>query len=209
MSSVADTPQAYLDSEIEFMGRKIKVDKNVLIPRIETEQLVNEVLKLDPKSVVDVGTGSGCIAVILAKNLPDAEIYATDISEEALKVAKQNADELEITFFKTNLLTGVPQVEVIVANLPYVPTQRISTLDSSVKDFEPHLALDGGADGFYVYRELFGQIAEGFRPRFLLAEIDDTQGELAKDEVWHHFPHAKSEIIKDMFGRDRILKVSF
>lgn len=210
MSSAADTPQAYLDSEVEFMGRKFVINPSVLIPRIETEQLVNEVLKLNPKSVVDVGTGSGCIAIILAKNLPDAEIYATDTSEEALKIAKLNAEELDITFVKTNLLENIKtNFEVIVANLPYIPTNRIPTLDASVKDFEPVLALDGGADGFYVYRELFAQIAANFRPRFLLCEIDDTQGELAQDEIWHHFPHAKSEIIKDLFGSDRILKVSF
>lgn len=210
MSSADNTPPEYLESRAEFMGRKFIVNSSVLIPRIETEQLVNEVLNLNPHSVVDVGTGSGCIAVTLAKNLPDADIYATDISDEALKIAKLNAEDLEIFFIKTNLLEGLKiNPEVIVANLPYIPSSRIATLDSSVKDFEPHLALDGGVDGFDLYRQLLQQIKLSFRPKYLLAEIDDTQGEIAVDEVWHQFPHAKSEIIKDIFGRDRILKVTF
>lgn len=211
MSSAADTPQAYLDGVITFLGHPFKVTPDVLIPRFETEQLVQETIKLQPASVVDVGTGSGCIAVSLARSLPQTQIFATDISEKALEIAKQNAHDFPITFLQSFLLDGLTiNPEIIVANLPYIPTERIPALDAGVKDFEPILALDGGSDGFDMYRKLFAQIAaKHLTPKYLLAEIDDTQGSVGLAEVHQTFPEARVEVLVDLFGRDRILKITF
>lgn len=156
-------PIDYILGFKEFYSLKFYVDKNVLIPRPETENLVDKVIKYaNGKHMIiyDVGTGSGCIAVSLAKNLPLANIFASDISLKALNVARKNAKlhnvESKIKFLYGNLLSPINfKVDIIVANLPYIQTKNITALEPKIKDWEPIKALDGGADGMEIYRHLF------------------------------------------------------
>jgi len=221
-------PSQYIKGWVEFYKLKFKVIPDVLIPRPETELLVDEVLKCIKYYVsgikgkyilvLDIGTGAGNITISVAKN---ASNVRTDISNEALEVAKQNAKLHKvlnkITFLQSDLLgtenaqmrsIGTP--DIIVTNLPYIPSARIPYLDSSVKDFEPHIALDGGEDGFELYRKLFTQIRErSWKPKLILGEIDYTHGELAINEAQKYFPQAKIEIKTDLAKKQRILAVEF
>lgn len=219
-------PEQYQKGWTEFYKLKFKVTPDVLIPRPESELLVDEVIALAkqsnhpnvPITILDLGTGSGCIAISIAKNLPEAKIIATDISEKALKVASFNAKSQKVSgrivFVMRDLLEGLnySNIDIIVANLPYIPTERIPYLDSSVKDFEPKIALDGGKDGFEFYRKLFAQISQ--QPRGLLAkvticEIDYTHGELAVNETLKFFPNASVEVKHDLSKKQRILVIKF
>lgn len=209
-------PKPYLQGWVEFYKLKFKVTPDVLIPRPETELLVDEVLKNSPSIVLDIGTGSGNIAISIAKN-SKAKVFATDISSKALEIAKENAKknkvEKKIFFIESDLLSNVHPGGVnviIVANLPYIPTSRIPILDPSVADFEPELALDGGKDGFDLYRKLFAQIRLHLRGvKLIICEIDETQGELALKETRKYFPKAKIEVKKDLAKKPRILVVNF
>ena len=232
-------PDQYTQGFTEFYKLKFLVNESVLIPRPETELLVDNVVNLvnsftrNQKTsllVLDIGTGSGNIAISIAKNTNNVKIIATDISPKALKVAKLNARfhgvENRITFLKSNLLKGLPRSFgprndenlIIVANLPYIPTQRITILDSSVKDFEPHLALDGGPDGFDLYRKLFKQIkeknwlahrslGEGRKLKIFVGEIDHTHSKIALREAKKYFPNYQIEVKKDLAKKDRILLI--
>lgn len=240
-------PSQYIKGWVEFYKLKFKVTPDVLIPRPETELLVDEVLNycnlrpsgrklcLYPETcdlILDLGTGAGNIAISIAKKLSlhpirgliaqegvNVRIIATDVSSSALKIAKQNAKlhgvEDKITFVKSNLLSGLncnlyPETcnLIIVANLPYIPSARIPYLDSSVKDFEPKVALDGGEDGFGLYRKLFKQITQNnWVPKLLIGEIDYTHGELAINEVQKYFPQAKIEVRTDLAHKQRILLI--
>lgn len=232
-------PKAYKQGWVEFYKLKFKVTPDVLIPRPETELLVDEVLtharrglaRLEPQTILDIGTGAGNIAISIAKNIhprggyrlpPQVRIIATDISGKALKVAKQNAklhavaDRIE--FIQSNLLSSdirqgsfaIAQDDnlIIVTNLPYIPSARIPYLDSSVKDYEPHVALDGGKDGFELYRKLFSQINQkGLKPNLIIGEIDYTHGELAALEAQKYFPTSEVEVKFDLAHRQRILRI--
>ncbi|HSX39581.1 MAG TPA: peptide chain release factor N(5)-glutamine methyltransferase [Candidatus Saccharimonadales bacterium] len=212
-----DTPQAYIDGFVYFCGLKFIVTSDTLIPRPETEQLVNSVVDFakDHKdiSIVDVGTGSGCIAILIAKKIPQAKITAIDVSEKALEIAKQNAQNhvVDITFLQNDLLANVKtKFDVIVANLPYIPSERIPNLDNSVKDFEPLHALDGGADGFDLYRKLFSQIiSNNIQPDFLACEINDDQEDIALEESTKYFPNARIVVQNDSANLNRYLYVWF
>ena len=237
-----NTPKQYLQGWVEFYKLKFKVTPDVLIPRPETELLVDEVrefilratseksksskfsLRSNNINVLDLGTGSGNIAISIAKNLPKAKIFATDVSEAALEVAKENAKkhrvDKRIFFIQSDLLSSfhlkggnlnVP--EIIVTNLPYIPSARIPYLDPSVKDFEPVIALDGGSDGFDLYRKLFEQIVDlGLHlkgTKLIVCEIDYTQGELAVSEAQKYFPKTKVEVKTDLAKKQRILLIKF
>src|SRR3989344_2415495 len=151
-------PIQYQNGTVEFFGRTFLTDPRALIPRFETEFLVSKTVawcnQKDPNkawSIIDIGTGSGIIAISLAIELPLAKITAIDSSASALALAGENALRHNVVdrvnFIQENLLTGFSgRADMIVANLPYLPTDRISQLESSVKDFEPHRALDGGSD---------------------------------------------------------------
>jgi release factor glutamine methyltransferase len=213
-----EKPQAYIDGFIEFYGFKFKVTPDVLIPRFETEQLVKEAITFaksykEDVRVIDIGTGSGCIAIILAKLLPEATVLAVDISDKALEVAKENANTIgaNVNFVQNDLLSNFRDTaDIIVANLPYIPTKNIATLDESVKNFEPVLALDGGPDGFDLYRKLFGQIVENnIDPKIILAEIDDDHREIALKEAAEYFPTATIKVKKDVSNFDRVLEIKF
>ncbi len=223
---ISSKPSQYIKGWVEFYKLRFKVTPDVLIPRPETELLVDAVISfartsLTRLTILDLGTGSGNIAISLASHLRgvNVNIIATDISKKALKVAKQNAklhgvlDKIE--FFQSNLLdcralrARNDKDMVIVTNLPYIPSARIPYLDSSVKDFEPLVALDGGVDGFDLYRKLFAQIKEkGWEPKLIVGEIDYTHGQLAVDEAYKYFPKAQVEVKTDLFKKQRILKIT-
>ncbi|MEX0621507.1 MAG: peptide chain release factor N(5)-glutamine methyltransferase [Candidatus Woykebacteria bacterium] len=186
-------PLAYILGYKEFCGLKIYVDKRVMVPRPETEDLVTEVIKQvysipnrnrknhwkhDQLTIVDVGTGSGNIAIALAKAVPFAKIFATEIDNDAYNVAKQNISHhglsKKISLLKGDLLESVTEkADFIVANLPYIPTTRLKKLQPEVSRWEPTIALDGGRDGLKIYRKLFDRAASVLKPNGLLFyEID-------------------------------------
>lgn len=205
-------PYQYIKGWVEFYKLKFKVTPDVLIPRPETELLVDMVLKTinhKPYTIYDIGTGSGNIAIALAKNLPNAKVIATDISPKALQVAKENAKfhKVKIKFIKSDLLDQVKkQVDIIVSNLPYIPSSRIPYLDSSIKDFEPKIALNGGPDGFSLYRKLFKQMQKR-KFKIFVGEIDYSHGDLALHEAQKYFPDAQIEVKKDLSHKQRILVI--
>lgn len=152
---------AYLTGEREFFSLPFYVNRSVLIPRPETEVLVECVLeKLKGKSsgrVIDVGTGSGAVAITLKKHLPELEVLGSDVSEEILDVARKNAarHDAKVRWIRSDLLGNVEgKFEAIVANIPYIPSKDIQSLHVGVRDFEPHRALDGGPDGLHLIRRL-------------------------------------------------------
>lgn len=213
----AGEPVAYLIGGKEFMGLNFKVSPAVLIPRPDTELLVETAVYLlnrcrDPLAV-DVGTGSGAIAVSLATFVPNAQIKAIDISPEALAVAEANTRlrgvEQRVTFHLGSLLEPLPpalhgKIDVITANLPYIPTGDISGLMADVKDYEPHLALDGGPDGLDLYRLLLPQARQFLKTGgFLLMEIGPGQGQAALDmlapDQW------QSKLYYDLAQRERLV----
>lgn len=222
--NIQNKPKQYVQGWVEFYKLKFKVTPDVLIPRPETELLVDEVLKYytqnpRPFTLLDIGTGAGNISISLAKNSSNAKIIATDISSTALKIAKQNAKlhgvEDRIEFIQSDLLSNYtlnpnpypyPYPLVIVTNLPYIPSARIPYLDLSVKDFEPHIALDGGENGFILYKKLFKELIDKkIQFDLLIGEIDYTHGELAAIESQIFFPNSKIEVKLDLFHRQRIL----
>ncbi len=209
---VGGEPAAYIIGYKEFMSLKFNVNPAVLIPRPDTEMMVEKILEL-PKGQVtdlcDVGTGSGAIAVSLAYYLPGARVTATDISEKALATARINAAEngVVIDFWQGDLLAPLvnhPPFDLIAANLPYIPKNEYIILDQEVKEFEPVQALLATGDGLDIYRRLLPQALEKLKPGgYLFIEIANNQGEKAL-EMAKAFIDV--EIIKDMAGRDRILK---
>lgn len=176
-------PLAYIRGKSEFYGREFIVTPNTLQPRPETETMIKMVKKLKPERIIDVGTGSGCIAITAKLEMPEAEVTAVDISEDCLKVAKSNAEKLnaDINIEKSNLIEELPAKKLIKStlccNLPYVPDNfSINTAASH----EPKLALFGGEDGLDCYRQLFEQILslpEQFRPHSVIAEALPNQHE--------------------------------
>lgn len=218
---ISKKPYQYLKGWVEFYKLKFKVTPAVLIPRPETELLVDEVLnsiKGEDICILDVGTGSGNIAISVAKNTSKIQIIGTDISIAALKIAKQNAKlqgvDKRIKFIKSDLLknpiihTTKYKILIMVTNLPYIPSARIPYLDSSVADFEPTIALDGGDDGFDLYRKLFQQISQrSLKPKLIVGEIDYTQGSLAVHEAMGYFPDAEIEVKTDLAQKQRILLI--
>jgi len=203
-------PLPYVLGEWEFFGLTFKVNQHVLIPRPETELLVETAIRYQPSAICDVGTGSGIIAITLTTKLNDAEIFATDISEEALKVAKENAQRYgvadRIKFIHGDLLEGVGKVNMICANLPYIPTQELETLE--VIKHEPRLALDGGDDGLRIVERLLDTAREHLLPRgVILAEIAANEGEATLRLAKTYFPAATSEVKKDLAGLDRLLMI--
>lgn len=207
-------PYQYIKGWVEFYRLKFKVTPDVLIPRPETELLVDEVLKnIKDGLVLDLGTGAGNIAISIAKNTPNIKIIASDISQKALKIAKQNAKLhgvlSRIKFIQSDLLKNINEkIDCIVSNSPYIPGARIPYLDSSVKDFEPLEALDGGVDGFELYRKLFKQIkAKKLKPKLIICEIDYTHAEIATNEAQKYFPNAEIEVKNDLAKKQRILLI--
>jgi release factor glutamine methyltransferase len=183
-------PAQYVTGHQEFWGLDLLVSPAVLIPRPETEHVVETVLELvegrSGLKIVDVGTGSGCIALALAKELTDAEIHATEISPEALEIARANAArnqlETRIHFYETDLLAGLEDMvfDFVVSNPPYVAESEADTVEAQVRKFEPRLAVFSGATGLEVYRRLIPQANQVLSPDgWLVLEI----GFRSRDQV--------------------------
>ena len=213
-------PLPYILGHWEFYGLDILVSPAVLIPRPETELLVEralEWLRSHPgcRNLADIGTGSGCIAIALAANLPDAQVIASDISPQALEIAQQNAAHQRvtehITFVQADLL-NMPEdhcampFDLIAANLPYIPRQTL--LNLPVYHTEPSLALDGGEDGLDLIRRLLEQAPRCLSPQgCLLLEIEAGQGEAARNLAQAVFPQGKVTVLADLAGHDRLVTV--
>lgn len=215
-------PIQYREGSVDFCGIKFAVDSRALIPRFETEFLVKKVVnwcseKQSQQSwqIADIGTGSGNIAISLAVNLPLAKITASDISPAAIGLAQENAEKQNVfarIHFKIGHLLSpiINPPDIIVANLPYIPTSRIPNLDSSVCDFEPHLALNGGKDGFELYRQLLDQIGQlASLPELCVFEIDNDQGEIATQEIRQRFTGLNPQILKDSSQLTRYVVLDF
>lgn len=211
-------PIQYIKGVENFFSRDFIVTKDVLIPRYETEELVEHILyaiddyfgDLDTIDCCDVGTGSGAIAVSLKCEEPRLNMYATDISIEALEVAKQNAtkNNAEVTFVQGDMVQPLIdkniKVDIFVSNPPYIPEQQ--NIESVVKDNEPHVALFGGKDGLYFYRKIFETVAPVLKEKAVLAfEMGYDQKEDMEKEVKHYFPEYPFEILKDINGKNRML----
>ena len=202
-------PLQYIEEYIPFYSIQINVDQRCLIPRPETEFLI-ELIKNksdNPKKILDVGTGTGCIALMLKKLYPESTVDACDISLEALDLAKENSEinNLEINLFQSDLLSDVEEVDydVIVANLPYIPTETLSSLESEVVDYEPLLALDGGVDGLLYINRLIKEIEEkDIRNLTLFLEVDTSHA----TTILNNLSHWKQvELEKDLVERDRYI----
>ncbi len=208
-------PLPHLTGEVEFYGLPLEVTPEVLIPRPETEVLVDLALERRPTSVIDVGTGSGCVAIALATHLSEAEVVAIDISPRALAVARRNAEKHglgeRIRFIVGDLLDRRPgPVDLIVSNPPYVSADEWAALPPSIRDHEPRLALDGGPDGLEVVRRLLSESQGLLEPGGgLLVEIGATQGEAVREIAETFFPESGTAIRvhADLAGRDRVLEI--
>ena len=211
----AGVPLEHITHQREFMKLNFYINENVLIPRQDTEILVEEVINIAKRiknsKILDLCTGSGAIAVSLAKYLPESEITATDISNKALEVAKKNAkiNEVEnrITFISSDLFTNIPEekYDIIVSNPPYIKRNVIETLEEQVRK-EPYMALDGGLDGLDFYRKIIKNSYEYLKYHgFLCLEIGFDQKidviELIENEEEFENTYSK----KDLFDNDRII----
>jgi len=209
-------PIQYIIGHVDFRGLEIHCDRRALIPRPETELLVEAVLSslIDHHSsfrIADIGTGTGCIALSLLHELPNAEVIGVDISPDALALARENAERLGLSArFQTlenNLLTGFEEnsLDAVVSNPPYIFSKVWENLEPSVRDFEPQLALDGGEDGLDVIRPLVEQAARVLKPGGgLFLEIGYDQGSAVFQCLENAgFQHVKVQ--KDLAGLDRIV----
>ncbi|MFT3707906.1 MAG: peptide chain release factor N(5)-glutamine methyltransferase [Archangium sp.] len=212
---LAGEPTQYLVGFREFYGRKFTIDARVLIPRPETELLVEaalrDVKKDQPSRVLDLCTGSGCIAISIAAERPQASVWATDLMPTALEVAKQNATALQVdgrvTFFDGDLFAPVPAgatFDVIVSNPPYVKSSEIAGLQKEVQK-EPRVALDGGADGLTIISKLITDALPRLKPGALLAlEIGEDQGQ-AVSELMTRSNYRDVKVEKDLARHDRLV----
>jgi len=220
-------PVAYLVGRKSFYGLDFIVDRRVLIPRPETEVLVEQAIEalswFDARNgdanverrlrVADVGTGCGAIAVTLAVQCPKVHVYAIDISQDALDVAAQNVWRYgvseQVTLLQGDLLAPLSEpVELIIANLPYVPETDWTTLAPDIRQYEPRLALDGGPDGLTVIDRLLAQAPSWLLPQgVILLEIGHDQGEAVRRMALHHFPWARVDVIRDYADLDRIVRI--
>lgn len=201
-------PLQYILGTQEFMGLPFKVTPDVLIPRQDTEGLVEEVLRhIKPgMNILDMCTGSGCIAVSLAKYGKDVQVCAADISGKALEVARENAaaNEVSVNFIESDMFQQITQkYDMIVSNPPYIKSQVVTTLMPEVRDYEPHLALDGKEDGLYFYRKLASEAGKFLTPGGMLClEIGYDQGTevsgLLKEQGF-----IQVRVEKDLCGLDR------
>jgi len=216
-------PVQYIIGETEFCGMRFLVDENVLIPRPETEEMVNMIVSRRDKAcfvrtgcdVLDIGTGSGCIAISLAKLLKDSAVTAVDVSEKALEVAKKNAEtnEVNVTFIKDDILNPQNrdllngQFDIIVSNPPYVCESEKSEMHANVLDYEPSTALFvSDNDPLVFYRKILEFAQKALKPNGeVWFEINEKYGNEML-ELCHKMGFKHSEIIKDFRDRDRILK---
>lgn len=211
-------PLQYVTGEMPFRRIVLKVESGIFVPRPETEILVEEALEFlrvnggDSPVVVDLCTGSGCVGCSVAHELPQASVFAVDISQDAVRVARENAIRLgladRVEVFLGDLTQPLPKslegrVDVILANPPYIPTLDLPHLPGEVREFEPALALDGGSDGLVVARRIIAESLSWLRPGGLLAmELDEGRVKEAICAMDKYYE--ESRIRSDLAGRDRI-----
>ncbi len=209
-------PIQYVIGNVNFYGLKFIVNKNVLIPRFETEELVGQVveytkdLNKDKIRILDLGCGSGAIGLTLKSILKDSEVTLTDISKDALEVAKLNANNLnlDVTFIESDWFSNVKleQYDIIVSNPPYIRTDE--EIEEIVKNNEPSLALYGGVDGLDCYRKILANIKPYLNNKFLIAfEIGESQKEEIYDIVNKYLKDIEITCKKDLYGRNRMIFV--
>ena len=211
---VAHVPAQYIIGHAEFYGMELKVDRRVLIPRPETEELVELILTENPKpnlSVLDIGTGSGAIALAIAKNRPDWCVTASDISPDALDLASENASlqDLKISFKKSDCFEEIAEnYDIIVSNPPYISWADESEVGLNVLHSEPHLALFAEEDGLAIYRKIAQEaknyLREGGK---IYLEIGYKQGHSVPALFRKYLPEKRVRTLKDQFGQDRMVVV--
>lgn len=212
-------PLQYILGKTEFMGLEFKVSPDVLVPRPETEILVEKALEVCSRltvdssqlNILDIGTGSGCIAVTLSKLLPKTKVTAIDISDKALEIAKQNAElnNVSVNFLKSDLFSScqlpTTSYQLIVANPPYIPSQDIGKLQQEVQH-EPKLALDGGQDGLDFYRRIIAQAPAYLKEGgLLLLEIGFGQTQAIGNILESSGKFKIMEVAKDYHNIDRVM----
>ncbi len=214
-------PVAYLVGRKEFFSLEFEVSPAVLIPRPDTECVVTECLQLakglaEPH-ILDIGTGSGCLAVTIAVRHKGAKVTATDVSPAALAVAARNAEKHGvkdcIRFLEGNVFEPIPvgeKFDFIVSNPPYIPHSVIPTLEPGVRDYEPHLALDGGEDGFAVFDRLIAGAPKHLKPGgYLIVEIGAPQEGPARQRILAHGGYELGKTILDGSGHPRVLRAKW
>ena len=211
---VAHIPAQYIMGHAEFFGMQLKVDERVLIPRLETEELVELILAENPDGnlkVLDIGTGSGAIALALAKNRPDWSVTAADISQDALELATENANaqNLNLSFIKSDCFSEISaKYDIIVSNPPYISRADEVEVGLNVLHSEPHLALFADEDGLAIYRK----IAEGSKDYLtdggkIYLEIGYKQGQSVPALFMENLPEKRVRTLKDQFGQDRMVVI--
>ncbi len=209
-------PVAYITGYKEFYGLQIRVDPRVLIPRPETEILVEVALAIARQCqapLAEVGTGGGAVAIALAKNLLSVEIYALDSSPAALEVAEENCRHHgvldRVSLLEGDLLEPLPQpVGLLVANLPYLSHRELEEAPPEVAEYEPRQALNGGVDGLEQYRRLFAQAPRHLLPSATIClEMGATQAQAISQMAHRSFPGAQVAVVKDLAGHDRVLLI--
>ncbi|QGM31328.1 peptide chain release factor N(5)-glutamine methyltransferase [Bacillus sp. N3536] len=211
-------PFQYIIGQETFYDREFLVNESVLIPRPETEELIEEVKKRAsvifrdgaPLHIADIGTGSGAIAVTIQKEIPHSLVTATDISEKALEVASHNARRLEATinFKHGDLLQPImdEKWDIVLSNPPYIGHDEAPSLSDTVIDFEPHLALFAEEDGLQLYRKMAVNLPSLMKiPSLIGFEIGYEQGEAVANMLQKAFPNGKVEIVKDINGKNRFV----
>ena len=207
-------PAQYIIGQADFFGMQLKVDERVLIPRPETEELVELILAENPEDkfkILDIGTGSGAIALALAKNRPDWSVTAADISQDALELASENArnQNLNIFFKKSDCFAEISEkYDIIVSNPPYISREDESEVGLNVLHSEPHLALFADEDGLAIYR----RIAEDAKDYLtdggkIYLEIGYKQGQSVPELFRKYLPEKRVRTLKDQFGQDRMVVV--
>lgn len=211
-------PVAYIIGHKEFYGLDFYVDRRVLIPRPETELLVEKGLEISravshPLTIADVGTGCGAIAISLAVHLPQAIIYALDFSPDALEVAalncRRHSVERQVHLLQGDLLSPLPEpVDLIIANLPYVSETEWVQLPRTIAAYEPRSALNGGSDGLDAIHRLLAQARPHLKPQAkILLEIGGTQAAAVTNLAKHHFPAVTIGVVQDYAGLDRMVVI--
>lgn len=214
-------PVAYLVGQREFFSLGFKVTRDVLIPRPDTETLVMEILDaikgLSSPRVLDLCTGSGCVAIAVAKNSKSAHLTAIDISAPAIAIARENVDRHQLAdrvdLIESDLFGAIPKdakFEVIAGNPPYIPAAEIEQLDAEVARHEPRLALDGGADGLSVLKRIINDAPQFAAPKgLLLLEFTPEQASVLESLLTSHGGYTDISIRKDLGHRPRVLKARF
>ena len=207
-------PAQYIIGHVDFFGMQLKVDERVLIPRPETEELVDLILAENPKENLknlDIGTGSGAIALALAKNRPDWSVTAADISQDALELASENAknQNLNIFFKKSDCFAEISEkYDIIVSNPPYISREDESEVGLNVLHSEPHLALFADEDGLAIYRRISEDATDYLKDGGkIYLEIGYKQGQSVPELFRKYLPEKRVRTLKDQFGQDRMVVV--